>query len=261
MVVNFGVDWAGHGWLVASAQDEARPQVEFHSTMFEVWNRLPPGGRMAIDIPIGLSTHGPRPCDQEAKAILGAWGYSVFYTPTREAVYASNIDQAKEEQSSLGYSIQNQAWAIGPRIREVDQLLRIHETEINTDQIIETHPEVVYAALNGGEPVGKSKKEQRGETDRFELLRPHLRDVKTVFRNATSKFRGPDYASKLARPDDILDAFAALLVARDGGRDPPRLPHATSPNRDDEVDRDCVIAYPKEVNWPSLPTQLEKTTE
>jgi predicted RNase H-like nuclease len=260
--MNFGVDWARHGWLVASAQDKARPQVEFHSTIFEVWNRLPADGRMAIDIPIGLPTNGPRPCDQEAKTILGTRGNSVFYTPTRDAVYASNIEEAKEDQFSLGYSIQNQAWAIVPRIREVDQFLQIHENEINAGQVIETHPEVAYAALRGGEPVGKTKKEDRGETDRLELLRPHLRDIEAVFRNATSEFQGPDYASQFAHPDDILDAFAALLVARDGGRDPPRLPQSTSPNRDDELDRDCVIAYSNEVNWsPARPKQFEETTE
>lgn len=249
MVTNFGVDWAGHGWLVASSKGEARPQVEFHPTIFEVWNKLPAEGRMAIDIPVGLPTIGRRPCDREAKTILGARGNSVFYTPTREAVYASNIEDAKEKQAELDYSIQNQAWAIVPRIREVDKLLQILESEINPSQVIETHPEVVFAALNGGKPVGTAKKEATGEVDRLELLRPHLHDVEAGFRKAVSKFDGPDYASKFAKPDDILDAFAALVVANDGGRQPPRLPHATSPNKDDELDRECVIAYSKEVDW------------
>jgi predicted RNase H-like nuclease len=158
VVTNFGVDWAGHGWLVASAKDEAHPQVEFHPTIFEVWNRLPADGRMAIDIPIGLSTNARKPCDQEAKAILGARGNSVFYTPTRDAVYASNIVEAKEKQAELNYSVQNEAWAIVPRIREVDKLFRILESEIAPCQVIETHLEVVFAALNGGESVGTVKR-------------------------------------------------------------------------------------------------------
>jgi len=251
VVTNFGVDWAGHGWLVASAKDEAPPQVEFHPTIFEVWNRLPADGRMAIDIPIGLSTNVRRPCDQEAKAILGARGNSVFYTPTRDAVYASNIVEAKEKQAELDYTIQNQAWAIVPRIREVDKLLRILESEIAPCQVIETHPEVVFAALNGGEPVGTIKKEGRGKMDRLELLRPHLRDVAMGFRKATSKFEGPSYASKFAKPDDIVDAFAALVVAKEGGDQPPRLPQTTSPNLDDELGRECIIAYSKDVDWES----------
>jgi predicted RNase H-like nuclease len=182
VVACFGADWAGHGWLVASAQGEARPQVEFHPTIFEVCNRLPADGRMAIDIPIGLPTNGRRPCDREAKTVLGTRGNSVFYTPTRDAVYASNIEAAKDKQSDLDYSIQNQAWAIVPQIREVDKLLQIHETGTNYGQIIETHPEVAYAALNGGEPVEKTKKGDSGEMDRLELLRPYLPDIETVFR-------------------------------------------------------------------------------
>lgn len=249
MVTNFGVDWARHGWLVASAQDAARPLVEFHPTIFEVWNRIPPDGRIAIDIPIGLPTNRRRPCDREAKTVLGTHGNSVFYTPTREAVYASNINQAKEKQADLDYSIQTQAWAIVPRIREVDQLLQTHESEINPGQVIETHPEVEFAALNGGEPVETAKKDDRGDLDRLELLKPHLPDIETGFRRATAKFQGPEYASKFAQPDDILDAFAALVVAKDSGPNPPRLPQAASPNWDDELDRECVIAYSREVDW------------
>lgn len=255
MVTHFGVDWARHGWLVASARDGARPEIEFHSTIFEVWDRLPADGRMAVDIPIGLPTNGRRPCDREAKTILGARGNSVFYTPTRDAVYASNIEDAKDEQSDLDYSVQNQAWAIVPRIREVDRFLHMHETELNPGQIIETHPEVAFAALNGGEPAAKAKKEDRGEADRLELLRPRLNDVETVFRNAKSRFQGPDYASQLAHPDDILDALAALVVARDGGRNPLTLPQTTPPNRDDELGRDCVIAYSKETDWKPHPSK------
>lgn len=75
----FGVDWAGHGWVVASAQDDARPEVHFYPTIFEVWQELPENGQMAIDVPIGLPTNGRRPCDREAKSILGTRGNSVFY--------------------------------------------------------------------------------------------------------------------------------------------------------------------------------------
>lgn len=252
VVVNLGVDWAGHGWLVASAEDEERPQVEFHSTIFEVWSRYPANGRVAIDIPIGLPTDGRRPCDREAKAVLGARGNSVFYTPTREAVYASNIEEAKDRHSGLDYSVQNQAWAIVPRIREVDTFFQICGSEMDTDGVIETHPEVAFAALNGGEPVASAKKGERGEMRRLELLSPNLPGVETVFTRATSRFQGPGYASKFAQPDDILDALVGLLVARDGGRNPPSLPQATSPNRDDELDRDCIIAHSVETDWGSI---------
>lgn len=252
VVVNLGVDWARHGWIVASAEDEERPQLEFHSTIFEVWDRYPADGRVAIDIPIGLPTDGRRPCDREAKAVLGARGNSVFYTPTREAVYASNIEEAKDRQSGLDYSVQNQAWAIVPRIREVDTFLQICGSEMDTDGVIETHPEVAFAALNDGQPVVKTKKEDRGEMPRLKLLSPRLPGVETVFSRGTSSFQGPDYASKFAQPDDILDALVGLLVARDGGRNPPSLPQAASPNRDDELDRDCIIAYSEETDWVDL---------
>ena len=119
----------------------------FHSTIFEVWDQLPKNGRVAIDILIGAPIEGVLPCDRDAKIALGHRGNSIFYTPTRKAVYASNIDEAKNGQSDLDFSIQNQAWAIVPRIREVDNLLRIHLAYTDEKQIIETQPEVALVAL------------------------------------------------------------------------------------------------------------------
>jgi predicted RNase H-like nuclease len=248
-----GADWAGHGWVTATSTGDGPPDIGYQPTVYDVWKSLAGDRRLAIDIPIGLTTDGRRHCDLEARRVLQTRGNSLFYTPTREAVYETNLELAKDAQEHLDFSVQNQVWSLVPRIREVDRFIQATAETLDQHQVIETHPEVAFAALNGGLPMERSKKEELGGGERLAALEEtSLTGVGEAYRKAREEFGGPDYATKLAKPDDILDALVALVVAMEGGHEPPALPQRTEADVDTVLDRRCRIAYSVAVDWPAL---------
>src|SRR6056297_1684928 len=107
-----GIDWASKGWFAVCLTDDDETEMGFYPSIFNLWHDLDDVDRIFIDIPIGLSQDGKRACDVEAKQLLNpARGNSVFYTPTRDAVEAQTIEDAKSAQEGLDFSVQNQAWA------------------------------------------------------------------------------------------------------------------------------------------------------
>ena len=96
MASYLGVDWAGNGWVTAVLGDDAEPTVSFYPTILNLWLDHEDAAAILVDIPIGLVESGKRRCDIEAKERLGPDRQrSVFLTPTREAVYAPDIETAK----------------------------------------------------------------------------------------------------------------------------------------------------------------------
>jgi predicted RNase H-like nuclease len=116
--------------------------------------------------------------------------------------------------------ISAQAWAILPKIKEVDELLR---SDYNSRRrIYEMHPEVSFCRW-GGRPMQYRKKKSAGYAER-EALIDHLWPGERA--RLWNTVRG-----KAAR-DDFNDAFAALWTARriaDGS-----AVELTSPEHDQE---------------------------
>lgn len=159
---------------------------------------------VAIDIPIGLLESyrsGGRTCDAEARARLG-WprGTSVFSAPARCALAAPSYAEAK-----LLCPMSRQSFGILPKVAEVDRAM----SPALQDRVVEVHPELTFAALNGPEiamPRGSralawSKKTPEGRAERSLLLAAHIALGRSLFRPAG------------AQPDDLLDALAALITA------------------------------------------------
>lgn len=96
-----------------------------------------------------------------------------------------------------------QAWAITDKIREVDAVL--HRDPALLDRIFEVHPEVSFAAWNGGTPMRGRKKSKAGREAR-------LRVVETVWPGAFETFRESFMVKDVAH-DDLLDALAACWSA------------------------------------------------
>ncbi|UTF55594.1 DUF429 domain-containing protein [Natronosalvus rutilus] len=245
-----GVDWASKGWFAVSVNEGCIEELGFYPTIFNLWNQHSTADRILIDIPIGLCTDQRRECDVEAKEMLNPHrGSSLFYTPIRDAVQAENIEAAKAEQSDLDFSVQNQAWALVPRIREVDEFLAMFADELEPTQIRETHPEVCFAALNEGEPVSSKKKSKDGIDARLDLLESHLTNPRGKFEEAVETYTEPAYAPVIGKSkrDDILDAMVAALTAEQCGDDPSRLPRKTEPQVDEAREREIEIIYYPEV--------------
>jgi predicted RNase H-like nuclease len=114
-----------------------------------------------------------------------------------------------------------QAWGLYSRIREVDRILWARP--LARRFIYEVHPEISFAAWNGGVSLAQAKKSEEGMNIRTGLVDDYFgREVRSAVRQK--------HPSSLLADDDINDAFAALWTAEricSGGAgvipDPPHL--------------------------------------
>jgi predicted RNase H-like nuclease len=212
-----GLDWAGKGWFGVVLEDGAKSETELFPTILSVWHKHDDAERIFIDIPIGLPENGRRECDEVAAEKLGPGRRSsVFWTPCRDAVYATTLEEAKEiNRKNTDYSISNQTWAIMPRIREVDEFLQ--EFEKARDTVREVHPEVCFRAFDGA-AMANGKKTDDGLQKRREVLSTVDERADDIYEEAVEKqIDGPEpYARTLPKDarDDVIDALAAALTAQ-----------------------------------------------
>jgi predicted RNase H-like nuclease len=202
-----GADGCRAGWVVA------RENVLHNSISWEVVPSLPhlfdrqdAPNILALDIPIGLPLIGPRACDLEARRMLGRGrSSSVFSAPIRAILAATSYAEANQAgDEAEGKRLSKQAWAIVPKIREVDEFLR--GEPLDQDRVREVHPEVCFYFMAGCRSMGTAKKKAAGRAERAALLRTHFgNDVDSAF---------ADRRRLGCHADDLLDALAALWTAR-----------------------------------------------
>ncbi|MFD1644148.1 DUF429 domain-containing protein [Haloarchaeobius litoreus] len=208
-----GLDWASKGWFGVILRDDGSWETDLFPSIWSVWKYHSDASNILVDVPIGLPSEGKRTCDVKAKEKLSRQQRSVFYTPVREAVYEQNIDEAKAtNEKQAGFSIQNQAWGIVPRIREVDEFLDSYPGA--RDRLHETHPEVCFYSLNGQTPLDSSKKTGEGFRQRKSLLVDDSPEAMEIIEASTRRYTTPDYAPMVGGVDDILDALVAAVTAR-----------------------------------------------
>lgn len=247
-----GLDWAAKGWFGAAIED-GRWRCDLYPTIWSAWRTHRDVDRLLIDIPIGLPAPDGerRRCDKAAKELLGERHSSVFYAPVRPAVYEHHLPDAKEVNERAGYSIQNQAWSIVPRIREVDEFLEMQPGA--RDRCRETHPEVCYRAFNGG-PLNHSPNESAGISERREIIVEEDANVEEPLADAIERFTTPRYAPMVTDASHIQDAFVAALTAR---RDDAALATVPRAPPTDARDLPMEIVYPTD----SRQMTLEAITE
>lgn len=166
--------------------------------------------RVCIDIPIGLSETGVRGCDTQARRLLGPRRSSVFAAPPYFALEERCYPELNEESKRrFGRGISKQAFYLLPKIRETERHLRAHRARCREWR--EAHPELCFAALQGGVPMSENKKTQAGYLQRFELLSARM-GKRTVAQLMSQIEAGP-LSSGVSR-DDILDAMVCGYVAR-----------------------------------------------
>lgn len=207
-----GADWASKGWVAAELDEDGELDVGFYPTIWNLWYEYEGDDleQILIDIPIGLPGDGRRECDQKAKEYLGERRSSVFWTPIREAIYQNNIENAKDVQGNvMEHSISNQAWAIVPRIREVDTFLR--KTDDVQDVVRESHPEVCFRKLNDEPPGPKSS--DVGIEERTEVLCKKLEMDPEECGETSRRLTEPSYG-RFAAEDDVLDAIVLAVTAK-----------------------------------------------
>jgi len=159
----------------------------------------------AVDIPIGLPAAEPRACDLEARRLLQRRASSVFPAPVRAALAAESYQTACDaSERRCGKRLSKQTYAILPKIRDVDAVLR-HSPALK-ETVREVHPEVSFYFWNGEQPMEHPKHSGLGFAERLGL-------VEEVFGEVTEPIRQRFPRSAVA-DDDILDALAALWTAR-----------------------------------------------
>ena len=199
-----GVDGCPAGWLAATFEKRVElVSFQVHESAAELL-----GVRAAvttIDIPIGLPDSEARRCDLEARRLLGPRASSVFPAPVRatlaHAEYSSACDASA---AACGKRLSKQAFAILPKIAEVDAALRADPEQ--AARVFEVHPEVCFAVWNGRQPMRYPKASGFGFAERLAL-------VEATFPGAAERARG-QFARTEVSDDDILDALAALWTAR-----------------------------------------------
>jgi predicted RNase H-like nuclease len=198
-----GIDGCPAGWLCLTKDlSTGVVQALILASISDLLHLAPQPDVVMVDVPIGLTQAGPRKCDLEARQRLKApRASSVFPAPIRPTLVATTYAQACQiGEAADGRKLSRQAWAILPKIREVDTFLRTAPT-LNL-RVREVHPEVCFWAWNGSKAMANRKKSPSGRTERESLVKPLYG---AAYAAAQSSLPRGQYGN-----DDLLDAFAAL---------------------------------------------------
>lgn len=251
MVWIAGVDGCKAGWIAAilDLSTSAPPILRVVPGLAALLAEKP--ALIAIDMPIGLpdaidgSGRGP---EQLVRPLLGQRQSSVFSIPARAAVEALDYGEACRlalATSQPPRKVSQQGYHLFPRIREIDSLLRAQPGL--RDHIFEVHPELAFATMRGLSLTHPKKIKgavnPAGMAERRALL------VAVGIAVASVEARPP----KGAAADDVLDALAALVVARHihAGRG---RPFPDPPGRDSHGLPIAIWTY-----WPDRPPSQDAT--
>ncbi|UFZ04565.1 DUF429 domain-containing protein [Bradyrhizobium ontarionense] len=211
-----GLDGFRNGWVTVLLGGD-RQEIEFRPDLASAL--ATPFARAAIDIPIGMTDDGERICDQLARDKLAPHRSRVF-TGARRWLWDgfTDPDEANAEASRRGQKrASRQLWHLGRKIMEVDAFVRAHRGL----DIREAHPELVFLRLNGA-PLPSKKTEQGAKLRRDLLVAAGFAAIDDWLTRARIRTG--------AKPDDVLDACAVALAARDCAGsvpegEPPRDAH------------------------------------
>jgi predicted RNase H-like nuclease len=224
MSIRVGVDGCKAGWVAVVRAAGEEPRVRIFRSFSELVDTMPADAVVAVDMPIGLpdrAGQGGRGPEAIVRRHLGQRQSSVFSIPSRAAVHAEpgpfdGVDAwyaAHRRASAIARATSDpprgcsiQAFGIFAKVRELDTLL-LARPHLRS-RLIESHPEVVFWRLNGGEAMTRPKKikgrvNPEGMKERRALLA----------RSGLPRLFLDMPPPRGAGADDVLDACAMLLVA------------------------------------------------
>lgn len=199
-----GIDGCPGGWAVATLRAGV-VTVERATSLDRTVARIRAGevAAAAIDMPIGLLNDRSRTSDHEARRFLGVRRSSVFATPVRATLQATDyVDACARSRAASGKALSKQAFHLLPKIAELDRLIEPGDQ----DRIVEAHPECAFARL-AGLPLQHPKATQDGRTQRTDLLAAALPEF-------SSSRLDELIAAKTVPLTDLLDALVLVLTAR-----------------------------------------------
>jgi predicted RNase H-like nuclease len=188
VTVVLGVDGCPGGWVGALVDGDAVRLLRLPDAAAIV---AAEAAVLAVDIPIGLPSAGPRACDVECRRLLGPRRASVFPAPVRAVLAARDYAEAcAVSRAAQDRALSVQAWNLVPRIRDVDAVA-------DDPRLVEVHPELAFRLLAGRDLA--PKKTAEGRARRITALRGWLPDVRVA---------------DLPPGHDALDALAAAWSAQ-----------------------------------------------
>ena len=231
----YGVDGCRAGWFFVAIGPGDKTRFGVMKNIAEISEIKSDKTLFLVDIPIGLpSAKQPnRSCDAEARRLLSPLRHSsVFNPPCREALLAESYEEACHiNQRIVGKKISKQAYSIGPKIHEMDDLLQ-KKPELRPF-IREIHPEICFHALAGGFPMQHKKRSEEGYADRLTLIKAHVSDAEALIKKVHDGYRRNE-----VKRDDILDAMAAAVMGK--------------------ISKGCLQTLPKnpEIDQTGLPMEI-----
>ena len=205
----YGVDGCPKGWFYFALVPGQEPKWGVVEEIADLVAEVDDSDRIFIDIPIGLPSGGEgRLCDREARRkLVPHRTSSVFPVPVRSALTAETYEEASEKNwKASGKRLSKQTYAIMPKIKEVDSLLR---GSAKARRVVrEVHPEICFWALAGASPMRHNKKTGRGFDERIAVLERFHPSAVRCFDEIRTGYRRVDLAD-----DDILDAMALAITA------------------------------------------------
>lgn len=197
-----GIDGCAGGWVAvalsgAGPGDAGAGIPAVTVTVGRTLDALALDGVTGIDMPLGLLPSGWRTADLLARRALGRRGSCVFAIPPRPVwrqLSHAEANRCCRELTGGGMSIQ--AWGLRGKLLEADEFRGTPAAP----PLYEVHPELSFAALNGGTPLADSKHTRDGLAIRRALL-------------AQAGIVVPPRVPGAAE-DDLLDAAAVAWSAR-----------------------------------------------
>lgn len=208
-----GIDGYRGGWVAAYIGETGGQRFDYSSDLQELISG--PYVRAMIDLPVGLPDRGYRQCDLEARELVG----SRVFLGARWGVW-----QFKCYQDANAYywragdkGISQQLWCIRDKLKEVNEWM----TPDRQIKLLETHPELVFKRLAGGDL--DNKKSETGRQQRLKILLAH--GVKEI-----EHWLEVRQGTGIAR-DDMIDACVCALAARDSKNRLPRTKKSPTDRR------------------------------
>ena len=202
-----GIDWMKPYWLAAEIRGD-EISIRKLSNIADINNYYLKADAVLIDIPVGIpenaAENAARP-DREARDYLPTGRKpSIFPVPCRQAIYMENYAEASDENELvLGKKLTSQSHAFSKMIRQVDEFLA--ENKCWQNRLVESHPEVAFQMLNGGNGLQHSKHTEAGIQERIAILRQCSVDPSSLF----AEFAPKQY-------EDVLDALCLAVSAKLG---------------------------------------------
>lgn len=235
-----GVDGCKSGWIAAVLHNSSI-KLELFPNIEALWQRYASScAQLLIDMPIGLSENGPegRTCDRLARRMLSPRRHSSIFTPPcRNALYVPADQASAVNFKHTGKKLSRQTINIMPKMREVDTWMR-QLPEKEQRRIRESHPEVIFTAMNNGVPLFHNKKTKAGQLERISLLEKFYPKISEVLKQNLIEI-----PRKTALPDDRIDALVLSIAAAIAFNTPEKCRTLPNPSPKDSEGLAMEIFY------------------